>query len=121
MKRSYTGAASGIGSVYSWAGNKDIGEGQMTITESKPYERLGIQLEFFKPWKATNHAEFTLKRVANGVSVTWTMSGQKNFMCKLFSIFMNMDEMIGKDFASGLAELKREAETAVPVAAVSSR
>ena len=68
--------------------------------------------------KGTNQAEFTLKPAATGVSVTWAMSGQRNFMCKIFSLFMSMDRMIGKDFESGLTELKREAEMGVPISAM---
>jgi uncharacterized protein YndB with AHSA1/START domain len=115
MKRIYDGEPSGAGSVYSWAGTAQIGEGRMTITESRPYERIAIRIEFFKPWKATNGVEFTLAPVGGGVSITWAMTGQKNFMCKAFSLFMNMDRMIGDDYEKGLTELKRQAE-ALPAA-----
>lgn len=111
LKRTYEGPPAGTGSAYSWAGNAQIGEGRMTMTESKPNERIAIKLEFFKPWKATNEVEFTLRPVANGVSVTWAMTGKKNFVCKAFSLFMSMDRMIGDDYEKGLAELKRQAET----------
>lgn len=114
MKRTYDGPQLGVGSSYAWAGNRQIGEGRLTIVESKPSERIAIKLEFFKPWKGTNRAEFTMKPSSNGTSVSWEMTGQQHFMCKLFSLFMNMDEMIGKDFESGLAELKRKAELTVP-------
>src|SRR5690242_2693728 len=30
MKTTYSGAPAGNGAVYSWAGNKDVGEGRMT-------------------------------------------------------------------------------------------
>src|SRR5436190_13618996 len=99
MKQSYEGASAGIGAVYSWAGNSDVGEGRMTITESRPGELVRIKLEFLKPFAATNTAEFTFKpEGGNQTAVTWTMSGRKNFMCKAFGLFMNMDKMIGGDF-----------------------
>jgi uncharacterized protein YndB with AHSA1/START domain len=110
MKRTYDGPAAGAGSAYSWAGNAQIGEGRMTITESKPYEHVAIRIEFFKPWKATNGVQFRLTPVGGGVSVSWSMNGEKNFMCKVFSLFMNMDHMIGDDYEKGLKELKRQAE-----------
>jgi hypothetical protein len=43
--------------------------------------------------------------------VTWTMSGRNQLASKVMSVFMSMDKMIGKDFAEGLANLKREAES----------
>jgi len=112
LKRTYDGSGSGPGSVYAWAGNAQIGEGRMTITDSKPEERIAIRLEFFKPWKATNGVEFKFKPVGSGVAVSWAMSGEKNFLCKIFSLFMSMDRMIGDDYDKGLAELKRQAEAA---------
>ena len=36
MKQAYDGAPAGIGAIYTWAGNNEVGEGRMTITESRP-------------------------------------------------------------------------------------
>lgn len=110
MKRTFEGAASGVGAIYGWTGNDEVGEGRMTITESKPAEKIGIKLEFIKPWSATNQTVFTLKPAGDKVSVTWTMSGTNGFMMKAFSMFMNMDEMVGKDFEKGLASLATVAQ-----------
>src|SRR5688572_18237492 len=35
MKRTYEGAPAGAGASYSWSGNKQVGEGRMTITDSR--------------------------------------------------------------------------------------
>jgi hypothetical protein len=112
MKRSYEGAPAGIGAVTTWVGNKDVGEGRMTITESRPSELIGIKLEFMKPFKATNTAEFIFKPAGDQTNVTWSMAGENNFMAKAFGLVMNMDKMIGDDFEKGLANLKSVAEAA---------
>jgi Polyketide cyclase / dehydrase and lipid transport len=112
MKRTYEGAQVGVGASYHWVGNDEVGEGRMTITESKPNEKVAIKLEFIKPFAATNLTDFTLLPAAEGVSLSWAMSGENNFMSKAFSLFMNMDSMIGKDFEAGLASLKKAAEAA---------
>src|ERR1700690_3590052 len=57
MTRSYDGVPSGAGAKYAWAGNKQVGEGRMTIEKSEP-ERIQIKLEFLKPFSATNTATF---------------------------------------------------------------
>jgi hypothetical protein len=44
--------------------------------------------------------------------VTWAMHGPSNFIGKLMGIFVNMDQMIGKDFEAGLDNLKALAEKA---------
>jgi len=109
MKKTYEGEA-GTGAKYSWAGNSDVGEGRMTIEESKPNESIRIKLEFLKPWAATNTTQFLFKPEGETVSVTWKMEGTHDFMGKAFSAFMDMDAMVGKDFEKGLASMKTLAE-----------
>ena len=110
MKQAYEGAPAGIGAIYTWTGNKEVGEGRMTITESRPSELIRINLEFFKPFAATNTAEFTFKPEGNQTAVTWSMFGEKNFMAKAIHLFMSMDKMIGGQFEKGLAQMKAVAE-----------
>ncbi len=103
MKQSYEGAPAGVGAVTSWRGNKDVGEGRMTIVESLPDERIRFKLEFFKPFAATNSAEFTFKAEGGRTAVNWSMSGQNNFISKAMHLFFDFDKMIGGDFENGLA------------------
>src|SRR5205823_3997824 len=114
MRQTYEGATSGAGAVYSWAGNRNVGEGRMTLTESRPNESIRIRLEFLKPFASTADTEFTFKPEASGTLVTWCMTGKKNFASKAFCLFMNMDKMVGGDFEKGLAELKAAAEAGKP-------
>ena len=111
MKQTYEGASSGTGAIYTWAGNNQVGEGRMTITESHPNDLIKIKLEFIKPWSATNATDFAFKPQGNQTAVTWTMNGDNNFMGKAFGLFMNMDKMVGGDFEKGLAQMKSVAET----------
>ena len=112
MKKEFSGAAAGNGAVYSWAGNNDVGEGRMTITDSRPSDFIKIKLEFVKPFTATNSTDFTFTSQGNQTNVKWTMSGDNNFVGKAFSMFMNMDKMIGNDFEKGLAQMKTVSEAA---------
>lgn len=110
MRKNYEGAPAGTGAIYAWAGNSKVGEGRMTITESRPNDLITIKLEFLKPFAATNTAEFTFKPEGNQTAVTWSMFGENNFMSKAFGLFMNMDKMVGTDFEKGLAQMKAVAE-----------
>ena len=112
MKQAYAGAPAGNGAIYTWAGNNEVGEGRMTITESRPSDLIRIKLEFFKPFAGTNIAEFTFKREGNQTAVTWSMEGKNNFMAKAIHLFMNMDKMIGGQFEKGLASMKSVVESA---------
>jgi hypothetical protein len=111
-KRTYEGAPVGPGAVFKWAGNNKIGEGAITIVESRPGDFVRIRLEFLKPFKATNLAEFEFKPAGQLTSVNWSMTGTYNFMSKAFGLFVNMDKMVGGDFEKGLANLKAVVEAA---------
>ena len=110
MKQGYEGAPAGPGAVYWWAGNKEVGEGRMTLTDSRPHELIRITLEFLKPFTATSFAEFTFKPAGDRTVVTWSMTGDVNFVAKAVHLFMDMDKMIGGNFEKGLADLKSVVE-----------
>jgi uncharacterized protein YndB with AHSA1/START domain len=112
MKTEYAGTAGSPGATYHWAGNDQVGEGRMTITEVVPPARVAIKLEFIKPWTATNDTTFVLAPEGSGTRVTWSMTGKNDFMGKVFSVFMDVDAMVGKDFEKGLAQLAAASATA---------
>jgi hypothetical protein len=112
IKKEFSGTAAGNGAVYSWVGNSDVGEGKMTITDSVPSTSIKIKLEFIKPFAATNATNFMFTSQGNQTNVKWTMSGDKNFVAKAFTMFMDMDKMVGTDFEKGLAQMKTVAEAA---------
>ena len=110
MKRAYSGAESGKGAVYEWDGNDDVGKGRMEIVDSTPPHRVVIKLDFLKPFEGHNMAELTVEPKGGQTIVTWAMYGPSTFMTKLVGTFMDMDDMIGRDFAAGLAKLKTVVE-----------
>jgi polyketide cyclase/dehydrase/lipid transport protein len=112
MKQTYEGAPAGTGAVYTWTGNHQVGEGRMTLTESRPSDLIRIKLEFMKPFRATSTAEFTFKPEGNQTAVTWSMTGKNNFIAKAIHLCMNMDKMIGGNFEKGLARIKSMVEAA---------
>jgi len=77
----------------------------------RPNGRIRINLEFFKPFKATNTAEFVFQPDGDQTIVTWSMFGKNNLMGKMFGLVMNCDKMVGGDFEKGLAAIKSVAET----------
>ena len=108
----YDGSPAGVGSSFAWSSeNNQVGKGRMTIVESRPDELVRMRLEFEKPMKAVNTAEFVLKPSGDQTSVTWSMFGKNNFVCKAMSIVMNCDKMVGGQFEKGLAAIKEIAET----------
>ena len=122
MKREIAGAPAGTGATYHWVGNDQVGEGRMTITDSRAPQSVAIRLEFIEPWTATNTTQFDFAPSSAGTNVTWTMTGHNNFMAKAFGLFMDMEKMVGPDFEKGLVNLDtataaaaREAPATTPV------
>ncbi|MEO8427589.1 MAG: SRPBCC family protein [Verrucomicrobiota bacterium] len=109
-KSTFAGSPAGPGASMAWAGNNKVGEGSMTITESRPNELIRFRLDFLKPFKASNTAEFTFKPEGKQTAVTWSVTGRNNFMFKAVGLFMNCDKMLGGQFEQGLANLKSVTE-----------
>ena len=109
MKKTYAGAPTGMGAIYTWAGNSKAGEGTATITESRPNDLVRIQLDFVKPFAGTATAEFTFTPEGDRTQVTWSLIGTNNFVAKAVHLFMNMDKMVGGQFEEGLADLQKAA------------
>jgi hypothetical protein len=107
----FSGPAAGVGAAQSWSGNSDVGAGKQTIVESRPNELVRLKLEFYQPMEGLCDATFTLQPNGQQTVVTWAMSGENNFIGKIFCLFMNQDKMIGPEFEKGLATLKRTSET----------
>jgi hypothetical protein len=87
-----------------------------------PYERAGgmeiidsssshvrIKLDFIKPFATHNVAEFTLEPKSGSTNVTWAMYGTSPYIAKAATTFL-IDRLIGRDFETGLANLKAIAE-----------
>src|SRR3977135_580199 len=110
LKRTYSGAESGKGAVYAWDGNNNVGSGRMEILETSAPPKIRIKRDFFKPFEGHNTAEFTMLPQGDATSVTWLMQGPARFMTRVMQVFINLDNMIGKDFEVGLANLKKLTE-----------
>lgn len=120
MKQEFSAADTGVGASYSWVGNKEVGRGSMTVTAAEPDSKVTYRLEFKEPMENTNMTTLALAPEGDGVKVTWSMDGDYDFVAKAFSLFMDMDKMIGPDFEKGLGRLKARAEAEAKRSATAS-
>lgn len=104
-KSKFEGPASGVGAAFSWDGNDEVGEGKMTIVDSKPGESVKIRLDFKKPMESTSEAVFTFKPDGDKTLVTWDMTGERPFIARIFCVLFQADKMVGEQFEKGLANL----------------
>jgi hypothetical protein len=106
-KGTYEGPSSGKGAKFHWDGNANVGAGSMEILDSQPNDRIGIKLDFIRPFEGTSDVEFLFKPVDdNQTEVTWTMAGKNNFIAKAISLVIDCDKMIGESYEDGLANIK---------------
>lgn len=112
MKKTFSGSKAGEGAVYHWVGNKQVGEGTMTIEQSTPPRpsepgQVVMRLDFVEPYEGTSQSTFTLAAHETGTRVTWAMDGSNNFIGKIASFFMDMDAQVGGNFETGLENLSQ--------------
>lgn len=105
-RASFTTPSSGASAVFGWSGNDEVGEGRMTIMESRPHEVVRLRLDFVRPYEDTATTEFRFQPDGEGTLVTWTMTGEHDFMSKAMCLFVDLDEIVGGDFEAGLASMK---------------
>src|SRR5215471_8043786 len=113
VKNTYSGPESGVGAVCAWDGNRNVGAGSATITESKPGELVRMRMDWKRPMEGTATVDFTFKPQGDKTAVTWAMYGKNNFMGKVMSLFIDCDKMCGPQFEKGLADLGAVAAASV--------
>lgn len=110
LQRTYQGAEAGMGAIYEWKGNGEVGQGRMEIVESQAPGKVLIRLDFVAPFEAHNTVEFTLVPQGTSTSVTQAMYGPTPLLSKVMGLFFSMDKMVGDKYEEGLASLKAVAE-----------
>jgi Polyketide cyclase / dehydrase and lipid transport len=106
LQRNFSGPSSGVGAKYTWVGNKKVGQGNMEITNSVPSKGMQLDLNFIKPFQASNVTEFTLTPNGKGTHLKWEMRGHAPFVFRVMRLFFSMDKIVGTDFERGLANLR---------------
>jgi Polyketide cyclase / dehydrase and lipid transport len=107
----YRGPACGKGAVHTFDGKKS-GTGQIEIVDAAAPKQVTMRLTMVKPFRADNTVNFTLEPRGDATNVTWAMSGQSPLLAKVIGLFINCDNMVGKDFEQGLSNLRAIAEKA---------
>ena len=101
----YSGPESGAGSQWKWQ-SKSEGAGEMTLTSAELDRRIGYRL-FFPDFNSSATGAMTFDPITPGTTrVTWTNQGELGNNPVLRWMGLAMDQMVGNDFAAGLANLK---------------
>ena len=111
-KVTFEGPPEGEGTVMTWSGNDEVGEGKMTLTESRPNELIKTKVEMMKPFEGSSTSEFTFKPEGDQTAVTWSVAAHHNFLEKALCLIMNGKKMMSRLMDEGLAKMKSVAEAA---------
>lgn len=112
MKKSIEGTDGTVGAKSKWEGNDKVGTGEQTLTAVTPEKSVAMDLKFIAPWESESDVLVELVPEGDGTKATWSMSGNNDMASRFMGVFMDMEEMIGKDFDKGLTMLKQQAEEA---------
>ncbi|MGF1637930.1 MAG: GyrI-like domain-containing protein [Cyclobacteriaceae bacterium] len=110
MVHSYNGKDGAPGASATWEGNKEVGKGSQELILVEP-NRVESTVTFIEPWESTSNSYFQLSPEGETTNVAWGFSGVNPFPWNVMTLFMNMDEMLGKDFERGLNKLKENTES----------
>jgi uncharacterized protein YndB with AHSA1/START domain len=108
MQIEYAGPESGAGAKWTWH-SKSEGDGTMTFTAAEPPKRVAYEL-YFPDFGTTSAGDLAFAPEGGGTKVTWTMNGDMGQNPVFRWMALAMDGMVGKDFETGLANLKTVAE-----------
>ena len=113
LKQEFRGTDGTVGFTSHWvSSNGELGEGEQEIKRIEENERVDVELRFKDPMESTNAGYLITEPVGeNQTKVKWGFSGAMPRPFNLMSVVMNMDEMIGKDYDEGLANMKRILES----------
>ena len=107
LLNTYTGPASGVGSVMSWNSNKQ-GEGTMKISESIPLERIITDLDFGE--QGTSTAYFKFEEKDGKTTVFWGMDATTGYPVERV-VYALMKSSMEAVFNKGLQNLKSVSES----------
>lgn len=106
MKISYGSQTVGEGASYSWTSIKS-GDGNMTITESVPLNKIGIELDFGEQGKADSY--WILEQKDNLTNLTWSFDNEDlSYMDRYFMVIFRKTMI--NSFNQGLNGIKEIAE-----------
>ncbi|MCW7468745.1 SRPBCC family protein [Leptospira kanakyensis] len=109
MKKIYTGVDGSVGFISRWESmDNEVGTGEQEIKMiNVDALEMQTELRFIEPMEATEKSYMKVSSLDQKKSkVIWGFEGSIPYPSNLICLFMNFEELIGKDFEEGLSNLK---------------
>ena len=108
MKKSYSGNDATVGFVSRWESKvSEVGTGEQEIAAIEQGKRIDYVVRFIEPFTSSYNCFLQADKINDDKTlVTWGLSGEMNYPTNLFLLFMNMEDLLGKNLQLGLSNLK---------------
>ncbi len=112
MKKTFTGTDGTVGFNYAWDSQmKEAGKGDQTITKIIEGERIEHAIHFIKPFEGQAAAFMTTNELyPNQTKVKWGFKSKMTWPMNIVMLFMNIENVLGKDLETSLNNLKNNLE-----------
>lgn len=111
MKRTFTGTDGTIGFRYDWDGNDEAGQGEQEITALKENKLVEISIHFIRPFEGEAKNTITTEEIeSNQTKVVSEFRSKVVYPLNAMLLFVNIDDMMGKDLEVTMENLKRHLE-----------
>jgi uncharacterized protein YndB with AHSA1/START domain len=108
MQKDYRGEDGTEGFAYAWDSDNKGGRGEQVIKKIENGKRIDVQITFIKPFAAVSDSYMiTEPTIDNGTTVKWGFASKMPYPMNAMLLFMDMGEMLGKDLAISLQNLKQ--------------
>ncbi len=111
-RKTYKGTDGEVGFAAAWdSDNKNVGQGEQTISNIVDGQRMDLDLHFIKPFDGRAKAYMITESVSETqTKVKWGFSSSMKYPLNFMLLVMNMEKMLGDDISEGLGNLKKELE-----------
>ena len=95
----------GTGASCSWEG-KILGEGSMKTLAANENQFISQYISILKPYESESEIHWDFETADGGTKVTWSMSGEQDFISKMYTTFTgSIEKQNAPDFERGLFKL----------------
>lgn len=98
-----------VGSKFSWAGNEEVGKGNMEITSIEENE-INVLLTFIEPWEGTAETYYLFEEKDDVVTVKWGFDSEMGRPENIITLFRDDEVKLERDYDKGLQNLKEVCE-----------
>lgn len=109
----FSGIDGEVGFILGWKSQIDsVGSGEQEIKFLQPYNQIKTEVRFKEPFESVGNSEMNLTAIDSATTeVNWKFYGTSSFPMNAMLLFIDMDDMLGKDIEKGLNNLKHILET----------